>query len=326
MIKKPKIYNIALIGAGNIGSRHLQALAKSKLKLNLFIIDTNNKSLTLSKSRYELLNKKKRKILYSTKLNILPSVVDVAIIATNSNVKKKILIEIIRRNKIRFLILEKYSFQNIKDFYAMAKIFKKKRIKTWVNCPFRYMSSYERLRKKINCKIFHLDVRGGNWNMASTMIHYIDLFCYFTNSLKIKFIRDELGKKIIKSKRSSFYEIKGAVKVRATNGSTLEITDSYDNSPLKITFFYKNKKSIIFWKKNIIQNFNSLNKKNVIKRFKIEKQSNLTDKYVENIIKKGSINLPSFHESSKIQIQIINFLSKFFSKILKKNIKNCPIT
>ena len=61
MIKKPKIYNIALIGAGNIGSRHLQALAKSKLKLNLFIIDTNNKSLTLSKSRYELLNKKKEK-------------------------------------------------------------------------------------------------------------------------------------------------------------------------------------------------------------------------------------------------------------------------
>ncbi len=43
---------IAVVGSGEIGSRHLQGLAKSKNKLSLYVVDSNNDSLELSKKRY----------------------------------------------------------------------------------------------------------------------------------------------------------------------------------------------------------------------------------------------------------------------------------
>ena len=91
-LKNISSHNVGLIGAGNIGSRHLQGIAKSKLKLNLFIIDSNKTSLELSKSRYNYINKIKRKTVFSCKLKDLPKKIDILIVATNSVSRKKILI------------------------------------------------------------------------------------------------------------------------------------------------------------------------------------------------------------------------------------------
>ena len=56
-----KNYTIVLVGSGNIGSRHLQGLAKLNLYINLITIDKSDASLDLAKSR--LAEKKKIIIL-----------------------------------------------------------------------------------------------------------------------------------------------------------------------------------------------------------------------------------------------------------------------
>ena len=325
-LKNISSHNVGLIGAGNIGSRHLQGIAKSKLKLNLFIIDSNKTSLELSKSRYNYINKIKRKTVFSCKLKDLPKKIDILIVATNSVSRKKILLQILKKTKIKYLILEKYTFQNSKDFLVIKNVLKKNKIKTWVNCPLRYMKDYINLKKKLNKKKFHIDIKGGNWNMASTMVHYIDLFCYYLNDTSFNFIKNKLNKKIILSKHKGCLEVNGSIKLRSKNGSTLTMTDDNKNTPTIINFFYNNGTSTIFWKKNIIKTVNLSNKKIIYKKFKIMNISDLTNRYIEDIINKNKINLPTLNESSKIQIKILNFLSIFFKQILKKNIKNCPIT
>ena len=47
--KKKKIFNILLYGCGNIGSRHLQGIVKSKYNINIYVYDINAQALKLAK-------------------------------------------------------------------------------------------------------------------------------------------------------------------------------------------------------------------------------------------------------------------------------------
>ena len=47
------MYKIAVIGAGQLGSRHLQGLKLSKLKSDIWVVDNNSNSLQIAQQRYE---------------------------------------------------------------------------------------------------------------------------------------------------------------------------------------------------------------------------------------------------------------------------------
>ena len=44
--------NIAIIGAGQLGSRHLQGLKKAQAPMNIYVLDANNDSLKICEQRY----------------------------------------------------------------------------------------------------------------------------------------------------------------------------------------------------------------------------------------------------------------------------------
>jgi threonine dehydrogenase-like Zn-dependent dehydrogenase len=44
-----KIYNIAVVGAGQLGSRHLQSLKGIQLDVRIVVIDPNQESLEIAK-------------------------------------------------------------------------------------------------------------------------------------------------------------------------------------------------------------------------------------------------------------------------------------
>ena len=46
-------YSIAVIGAGEVGSRHLQALALLKRPVKIFVVDPSNESLRIAKERFQ---------------------------------------------------------------------------------------------------------------------------------------------------------------------------------------------------------------------------------------------------------------------------------
>ena len=59
-------YKIFIIGAGQIGSRHLQALRAVRIPLKISVIDPSTESLDLAKQRYEEMPKGKieHQVLY----------------------------------------------------------------------------------------------------------------------------------------------------------------------------------------------------------------------------------------------------------------------
>jgi len=79
---------IAVIGAGNIGSRHLQALANLKYEAEIYVVDPDKKALSTAKERYEnIINNSSspHTINYLSSFNDLPNSLDFAIVCVWQN-------------------------------------------------------------------------------------------------------------------------------------------------------------------------------------------------------------------------------------------------
>ena len=115
---------ILLIGAGQLGSRHLQGLAKIKIDANIFIVDPSSDSMNNAKIRLNEISDRNTRngyYFYPT-ITEVPKDIDLAIIATNSDVRKKVLVDLFKNKNVKSIILEKFLFQNELDFFDIEKI------------------------------------------------------------------------------------------------------------------------------------------------------------------------------------------------------------
>ena len=65
------MFNILIIGAGNIGARHLQGLINVSLKLNIWVVDSSEDSIRTAKSLWNAAGGKQsnHKIKWSKKIS-----------------------------------------------------------------------------------------------------------------------------------------------------------------------------------------------------------------------------------------------------------------
>ena len=105
--------NIAIIGAGQIGSRHLQAMANLEGPAIVQLVDFFDESLKVAEKRfYQVYDENSVKIeLKSCKtINELEVPIDLAIIATCADVRAVVIKELIEKKEVKNLILEKALF------------------------------------------------------------------------------------------------------------------------------------------------------------------------------------------------------------------------
>ena len=110
--------NIVIIGAGNLGSRHLQALALTEIPLNVYVVDSFQKSLDIAKQRWEEMpfNSLVQSVTFYKDIQELNNNFEVAIIATSSKPRRMVLENLLIKNKVRYAILEKVLFPCLEDF------------------------------------------------------------------------------------------------------------------------------------------------------------------------------------------------------------------
>src|SRR5947209_4742456 len=132
---------VALIGAGQIGSRHLQALAR--LEADITVIDPSSASLDRAR---ELAGKSD--IRYATQLDQLGPAIDVAIVACSARERRSVVESLLAGRKVGALVLEKVLFQKIEDYEAVGALLKERGVRAWVNCPRRLWPFYQALRER----------------------------------------------------------------------------------------------------------------------------------------------------------------------------------
>lgn len=92
---------IAIIGAGQLGSRHLQALSKVRDEATLYIVDPLEESLKISERRFHEVKSVNKKLVSLKEISDLPKELEFVIISTNSKERLGVLKELVAHAKVK---------------------------------------------------------------------------------------------------------------------------------------------------------------------------------------------------------------------------------
>lgn len=323
--------NIAVIGAGNIGSRHLQALKAVKIPLDITVIDPNPESLNIAKERYNSMSagEYKHSINYFTNYDIIRDEFDIAIVATHSNIRRTVIEQLLERSRIKSFILEKILFDKAEDYTFVRDLLKEQKSQAWVNCTRRIIPFYkDQVKDWFNNKKIIYFVSGSKWNLISNIIHYIDYLSYILDQNEFEIDLSFLDLKIEKSRIPNFIELNGAISVYFQNGS-LGVINCYSsgNQPVIVDIASDEVRCILNEEQGKAL-INNRNNDDIWKEYeaKIIYTSQLTTFLVEDIIENNKCLLTPYEESMKLHLLTFEPLLEFINKKFKKQFTSYPFT
>ena len=315
---------ILLVGCGNIGSRHLQALVKIPYETEIEIIEPNIDAQNLAKSRLNEspFEESLFRIKWSTIDN--PKTYDLVILATPSKNRFELIKTLVNAGNRRFLV-EKMVCQSKQEYEFILSLINSTDSKAWVNASRRYYDSYQKIKNQFdhNSQI-HIYVNTGNLGLGSNAIHFIDLFSWFIENEDFTLNGDFLNNEIQENKRGIEYkEFSGMIIGKSTKNSTITLNFSQNEGlPLYVSFFQNDKSFLIDETNEILFDHNSEKKT----KFLVEFQSTLTTKIVKDIFEHDKSLLPTLEESKIVHYELFRIFNSHIKKITDMEVEKCPIT
>lgn len=320
--------NLVLVGCGNVGNRHLQALAKLPFEINVHIVEPNNNAQILAKSRLNEIqyDTKTHSFFWHESLDQLTKS-DVVIISTLSVGRVDLIKRLLNSGHSRFLI-EKMVCQSVEEYASLVSQMNKFNAKGWVNTTPRCFNSYQKIKNYLGSPgTIHLSVlANSDVGLGTNAIHYIDLFCWLAGDHKIHLNEEFLLDKLLPNKRGKdFKEFSGTLVGSLENGSFLSITfvSSYTGGVIvnisgnagNFVIDETNEKMILL---------NSREPNNLT--FKYEHVSSLTTRIIQDILETDNCSLPDLNDSFYAHSELFRVFNSHVGKILKQEMKLCPIT
>lgn len=212
-----------LIGCGNIGFRHLQALCASDMagQLDLTIIEPNTGHHTRINDELARTPVGQSRVL--TALPEARATFDLVIIATNADVRRRVFDDLVAKHDFAAIIFEKVLFQSIADLDAVAA--KLDGVAAYVNCGRRGFPGYQMLREELVGEVpVDYTVTGQHYALASNAIHFLDIAACLNGSPLVSLDASGLDAAGAASKRAGYVEIFGTLTGRLENGATVSLT------------------------------------------------------------------------------------------------------
>lgn len=321
--------NIVIIGSGQLGSRHLQSLASSRFPLAIQVFDTSEDALKVAEQRFaEVSGSFKGSISFQRSLSELPAQVDVAIVASGSKARRAIIEELLHKSRLNYLILEKFLFTKETDYAVVSALLKEKGVKTWVNCARRMYPFYRSLQQELIGPI-QFTVTGNNWGMGCNGIHMLDLFSMLSGRTDIQLQHQLIDPVVQESKRAGYVEFTGSIV--GNSGPHSFLITSFDASPSPlhliintptVRYSIQEGATAKVWISRLEKNWDWEETS-----FSMPFQSQLTHLVVDELLEKGSCQLPEYEVSAALHLHYLKNLISFLQENQKdSSISECLIT
>lgn len=323
-------FKAALIGAGQLGSRHLQGLAKSVNNLDIEVVEPAKDSAAVAKQRYDEVPASggQKTLKFLSSIDELSDNLDVVIVATNSDVRSAVVKSLLSSKKVKYLILEKVLFRTVSEYADTGRFITEKGVTCFVNHTRRLFPVYQSIREELkNASRISFSVQGGGWGLACNGLHFIDIFSFLSGTSKLELTVDGLDNRLYETKRKGFAEFNGCLSGKiGTNNFSLCCYE--EPSPFSVVIssdvftavideaagFVRFAAKANGWKKEI--------KETRIVRF----QSELSGEVTDELLVSGGCMLPSYTESASLHIPFIEALMKKMKNIDGAEHNICPIT
>ncbi len=318
--------SICVIGAGQLGSRHLQSLATLDGKVILHAVDPSPEALELSRQR---MGPAVARLHCHSSVKDLPRDIDVVVVATGATIRKKVVSNLLSHSNVHYLILEKILFQSVTDCLWARDFLAGRQTKVWVNFPRRVQPAYQYIHETVTPgQPMEIRVSGSRWGLATSTVHFLDLILFLTDhgSLTISQFEGQL----YPSRHRDCFECTGYLAGEAGPGQVYSITAWPDGgAPMRVTIDTPENRWIVYEKDSEVV----VIKSNVVNGWQSETlfypmlyQSQLTGPIVDSILKSGTCGLSDYDTALKSHLPFLRAWNRCFAPDSDSDSTHCLIT
>ncbi|PIP97654.1 MAG: hypothetical protein COW75_04715 [Rhodobacterales bacterium CG18_big_fil_WC_8_21_14_2_50_71_9] len=209
---------VALAGCGNIGRRHLQALAAMGNPIRVYAIEPD------PAMRAALTAPDHVSLIVSPDALEVPESVDLAIVATGAQARRAALEALLARVAPQALLLEKVLFTSRRDLSEVGATLAARSLPAFVNCGRRGFAGYDALRRTLaGRRGMTMAVTGAGWGLCSNAAHFIDLAEHLLGEEVVALSGAALDPTVLDAKRAGCVEMTGRLEGRMAGGGALDI-------------------------------------------------------------------------------------------------------
>lgn len=320
---------VLIIGAGQLGSRHLQGLARSSQPLSIHLLDPSTESLARARQRFEEIDGWQRHSLSTVASAAdLPPSIDLAISATTSDHRLASLKTVLAATRVDALVLEKVLFRSLEEYADAEDLLAKHGVRTWVNCARRMFPGYQALKEFFADDTPQLlQVTGGEWGLGCNGIHFVDLFAFLVGTTAIEFSTAELDPIVHPGKRAGFAEYSGALVGRAASRQLLLQSTHGGRQRHLILIRSAGRTALVDEVAGAVRLLDEQAGTWDEQAFRCPYQSELTAQIADQVLAGHELNLPSFAESAQLHKSFISALLDHHNRHSGEiETSICPIT
>lgn len=324
---------ILIVGCGDLGSRHLQAVATLDDLDSVEVVDPRPQGLELGQQRLPQVNQRNS----STEYRWLSSLEeagrngDLCIVATQAQGRCQLVREIFQTLGYSYFLLEKIVGQSAAEIEALLDFCKANGIHVWVNFQTRAYPFHQRAKSILNTgDPIVFGVSGGNHGLATNGVHNADLFAFYDGSSCIQTAGSSVDRVLHPSKRGeAIFDLSGTVQGCTQNGSRFTLTYAPDHTNSEqISIATRQYRCIV----------------DHIQRWAVESDatsgwewrevpfegeimvSQMTRWFASDILTNARCELPTLEESMVAHRFILNELGPHFNRLMGRDSELCPVT
>ncbi len=225
-----------LIGAGQLGSRHLQGLAGAESLTSFSVIEPSAASRKVAESRFAEIDAAAAKPLRFIENATLPTETtapDYAVLATGAKHRLPTLQTALGLG-VKRLLCEKVLFPSIAEYRAGMQLVENAGADARVSHIMRYVPLYQNLRAQLaqNPAPLTMEITGGEAGMGCNLIHYLDLFQFITGHA-VRTLQCRIAHPVLPSKRGADYiEFTGEAEAETAEGDRFHLNFHAGSSAL----------------------------------------------------------------------------------------------
>tara|TARA_B100000212_G_scaffold337744_1_gene313150 strand:- start:1132 stop:2118 length:987 start_codon:yes stop_codon:yes gene_type:complete len=324
---------ILLVGCGQLGSRHLQAIVRLPDVSDVFVVDVNKASLDLGQSRLQELPDRNPdiKVQWSTQFNKEFSGGDICIVSTQAAGRSELIKKIAEELHYKNFLIEKVVTQSIQDYQELMRFSGEKNLPIWVNCKSRAYQLHRYIKSQLNPdNPIVFSTVGGNHGLGCNGVHAADLFVFHDGARKIHSLSSHIDPILHPSKRGEkIFDLTGTLTGYSDKGSIFSLSfASGHDSPPHISIVNSKSRFIVDHLCRFAYESHA-DKNWEWKRIIFDEDilvSSMSCIFINDILTKGCCSLPTLEECLPAHEFILSTLSPHFQSLSDQFYDYCPIT
>lgn len=324
---------VLLIGCGEIGSRHLQAIAALPSISKIEVVDPRPEARELGRKRLGEIPDFRT----STDIRWLASLDEstdegaLCIVATRARGRCDLVQEVAREHGYRRFLLEKLVAQSPSEYQSLITFAGDVQLKVWVNCKTRAVPFHKRAQQLFDPNdSIQFSVFAGNHGLATNGTHSVDLFVFYDHASRLTASGTFLDEVLHPSKRGpDIFDLSGTIHAQSDHGSQLTIAFRPDHfaPPCYMVASSKYRFTLDQWARIAFESSPETNWEwNRVPFNDNLEISHMSKQFVTDVLRNDRCDLPMLEDCYLAHSFVLGELHPLFTRLFPEAVDQCPVT